>query len=103
MPRGGIGVDYDHLGKEEPRARFLQDKREILINLDHPQVAKTFEETSRRVVEPAFLRLSWEVAICEYAVGLARLRDEAGHYVAVEQPLFDIRETIDSLSRQILG
>lgn len=100
-PRGGIDVDYRNLGQSEHRAKYVPDGRQILLNLDHPQVAAAFSSGGRDVHDEAFTRLTWDIAICEYAVALARMRDDAGHYVAVDEPLFDIRETIDRLTRRI--
>jgi hypothetical protein len=102
-PRGGMSVDYDTLGYEEHRAKYVPDGQIILINLDHPEVHAAFERGGRKTSDESFVRLSWDVAIAEYAVALARMRDNVGHYVEVEEPLFDIRDAIDRLSRRVWG
>ena len=93
-------MDYRRLGEGEHRAKYVPDGREILLNLDHPQVGAAFERGGRDVHDGGFVRLSWDIAISEYAVALARMRDDAGHYIAIEEPLFDVRETVDRLSRR---
>ena len=99
-PRGGFEVRFDRLGHEEQRSRYVADQRRILINLDHPQVAGALTRARDDVKDPEFVRLSWDVAIAEYAAALARIRDEAGHYMAIQDALFDVRESVDRLTRK---
>jgi hypothetical protein len=70
-----------------------------MINLDHPQVTSALARSGSNVEDDSFVQLSWDVAITEYAVALARMRDDAGHYGDVYEPLFDIRDAIDRLTR----
>ena len=100
-PTGGIDVEYVHLGAVEHRARFVQERRVILINLDHPQLAETLKVSGGDIHDERFTSLGWDVAFTEYAVALARLREEAGHYADAEEPLFDVRDTIDRLTRRL--
>ena len=100
-PRGGISVEYENLGSEEHRAKYVPDGRQILINLDHPEISEAFERGGRETTDVSFVRLSWDVAIAEYAVALARMRDDVGHYMEIEEPLFDIRDAIDRLARRV--
>src|SRR5208337_5498246 len=37
-PRGGFGVEYKNLGKDEGRSKYDPNALTILINLDHPVV-----------------------------------------------------------------
>jgi hypothetical protein len=97
--RGGILVAYDNLGPDEHRAKFVRENRTVMINLDHPQVTRALARSGSNVEDDSFVQLSWDVAITEYAVALARMRDDAGHYGDVYEPLFDIRDAIDRLTR----
>ena len=98
---GGVDVEYQTLGLVEHRARFLPEHGMIVINLDHPQLAKSLEESDGGLDGTSFKKLSREVAFTEYAIALARMREEVGHYVDAQEPLFDIRETIDRLNRPL--
>ena len=100
-PRGGFTVEYKELGAEQMRARYLPEQRAIYINLDHPQVASGLVRAERNVTNPEFVRMGWEIAVHEYAIALAYERDRAGHYVALEQAIYDVRERVDSLTRRI--
>ena len=100
-PRGGFTVEYKELGAEQMRARYLPEQRAIYINLDHPQVTSGLVRAERNVTNPEFVRMSWEIAVHEYAIALAYERDRAGHYVALEQAIYDVRERVDSLTRRI--
>ena len=100
-PRGGIAVRFDNPGDDEYRAKYVVAGREIIVNLDHPQIVAALSETSRDISDPRFTKLTWEVAISEYAVALARMREEKGHYIAMKEPLFDVRDTTDRLARKI--
>lgn len=96
-PSGGLRVEHQNLGEEEPRGRYMNDRRTIIINLDHPEVAAAYELGGPE--NPAFVRLAWEVAITEYAVALAQELVE--QYTVPDEALFDIRDTIDRVSRRL--
>jgi len=100
---GGVDVEYQSLGLAEHRARFLPEHGMIVINLDHPQLAKSLVESDVGLDGASFKKLSREVAFTEYAIALARMREEVGHYVDAQEPLFDIRETIDRLNRPLIS
>jgi hypothetical protein len=90
-------VEHQHLGEEAPRGRYVSDRRTIVINLDHPEVAAAYELGGPD--NPAFVRLIWEVATTEYAVALAQELVE--QYLVPDEALYDIRDTIDRVSRRL--
>lgn len=98
-PRGGFSIRYEYAGKGEPRGKYVADRRTIVINLDHPQVAAVYAVGGSN--SDSFLRLAVEVAITEYAISLAQELIE--QYGVVDEALYDIRETIDRVSRRMLG
>jgi hypothetical protein len=95
---GGFDVQYRNSGYDTPRAFYERDSRTIFINLDHPQIVAA--RGSKEIEDPNFRRLSFEVAFTEYAVGFAQEMATAGYYQDFFEPLQDMRERIDSLSRK---
>lgn len=97
-PSGGFSVQFRENGSEAPRAFYERETRTIFINLDHPQVkaAKGDED----VEEPTFKRLSYEIAFTEYAIGFAQENANNNYYSDFYEPLFDMRDRIDSLARK---
>lgn len=97
QPLGGFGVQYEHMGKDADRSKYLRAERCILINLDHPQL-----ETARgggTVESPAFRRLAVEVAFSEYALALAfELAQQEGYFHELTDPIDAIRETLNRIA-----
>jgi hypothetical protein len=98
-PRGGFSVRYENSGNLEPRGKYLADRRTIVINLDHPQVAAAYGLGGSG--SDMFQRLAIEVAISEYSIALAQELVET--YGVVDEALYDIRETIDRVARRMVG
>jgi hypothetical protein len=98
-PRGGFSVRYEHSGSVEQRGKYLADRRTIVINLDHPQVAAA--HACGGSGNDVFQRLTIEVAISEYSIALAQELVE--QYGIVDEALYDIRETIDRVARRMVG
>lgn len=96
-PAGGLHVEHQNLGEEVPRGKYVSDRRTIIINLDHPEVAVAYKLGGPG--DSAFVRLAWEVAITEYAIALAQELVE--QYVGPDEALYDIRDTIDRVSRRL--
>lgn len=95
--RGGFNVDFLEMGEENPRAKYEDTTRTILINLDHPQIAAA--KRNNGIEDPLFRRMSYEVAFSEYAIGLAAEFNNAGWYLDSAEPIVAIRETLNRLSR----
>ncbi len=96
-PSGGLHVEHQNLGEEDSRGRYVSDRRTIIINLDHPEVAAAYKLSGPD--DPAFVRLTWEVAATEYAVALAQELVE--QYLVPDEALYDIRDTINRVSRRL--
>lgn len=95
---GGFAVKFKAMGRESHRAQYVADERTIYINLDHPQVSAAKGTLS--IDDPAFQRLSYEVAFSEYAVALASELYRRDEYLDAGEPIFDIRETLNRLARR---
>lgn len=98
-PSGGLHVEHQNLGQEDRRGKYVPDRRTIIINLEHPQVEAAYKLGGPD--EPAFVRLTWEVVITEYAVALVEELADVGQYQYFNEPFFDIREHVDRVSRQL--
>lgn len=64
---GGFNFDFDNLGKDENRAKYKEEKRQIIINLEHPLIRKYDVLTKQDRKNPKFLRAAYEAAAYEYA------------------------------------
>jgi hypothetical protein len=94
---GGFSVDFRHMGAEEKRAVYKRDERTIYVNLDHPQIASALDIGG--VEDVAFRRLAYEVAFSEYSIALASELAAENYYRDPTDPIFDIRETLNRISR----
>jgi histidine kinase/DNA gyrase B/HSP90-like ATPase len=94
--QGGFQVEYQNSGDDERRGKYISDRRTIIINLDHPQVAAATKAFG--IDDLVFVRLTIEIALAEYAVALAQ--ELVDQYAVADEALFDIRDTIDRVSRK---
>ena len=99
---GLFAIDYRNETPEGHRSRYDRDTRTIVINLDHPQMAGAFATSGRNTEARHFREVSYEVAIVEYAQAIPyeKLRPE-GDYYRTAEALYDVRETINRVSRRI--
>jgi len=96
--RGGFGVEYRHMGAAHWRAEYDRASRSIVINLDFPQLASAVAEDG--IESLTFKRLSNEVAFSEYAIAIAYELVNMQTYQDPSDYLFDVRTTINRLSRK---
>jgi hypothetical protein len=98
-PRGGFNVQFDHMGVESHRAKYMPDERTIYLNLDHPQL--TAAKGTGSAEDPTFRRLAYEVAFTEYAIALAtELAQLDGYFYELTDPIFEIGDTLNRLARK---
>ncbi len=90
--RGGLRVEYRNLGEEEERGRYDAGEKVVLINLDHPMVSVAHD--SLGIDDPAFVRLSYEIAFTTYALGLARELLNNDPELTGDDVLFEVRDTL---------
>lgn len=95
-PRGGFSVDYRNLGAEADRSKYDPVSLSILINLDHPVVSAALG--SAGVEDPAFRRLSYEIAFSEYSIAFGYEKAKADPDMPPEDVLFEVRSTLNRIS-----
>ena len=102
--KGLFSIDYRQEFAENHRSRYERDTRTIVINLDHPQIAGAYNASGRNTEARQFLEISYEVAVVEYAqaIPFEKIDQEGDHYQASEA-LYDVRETINRVTRRFSG
>lgn len=95
-PRGGFSVDYRNLGTEADRSKYDPVSLSILINLDHPVVSAALG--SAGVEDPAFRRLSYEIAFSEYSIAFGYEKARVDPDMPPEDVLFEVRSTLNRIS-----
>lgn len=68
----------------------------ILINLDHPVVAAAIGEGN--VEDPAFRRLSYEIAFSEYAMALGYEMARQDPAIPADDLLYEVRSSLNRIS-----
>ena len=95
-PRGGFGVEYRNLGKDEGRSKYDRNTLTILINLDHPVVVAALGEGN--VQDRSFQRLSYEIAFTEYAMALGYEDCQQDPNIPGDDLLYDLRTHLNRIS-----
>jgi len=70
-PQSGFSVEYEHMGEQEDRAKYIADRGLFMIKIDHPVVNGA--NNSLGVSDIDFIRLSHEIVFSEYALALANM------------------------------
>jgi hypothetical protein len=95
-PKGGFSVDYEHLGPDEARSVYDDAALRIVINLDHPVVAKALATSGPE--DLAFRRLSYEIAFSEYAMALGYEMAGQDPDIPADDLLYEVRSTLNRVS-----
>lgn len=96
-PRGGFGVDYKPLGREEDRAIYDSTSLTILINLDHPVLSAVLKDST--VEDVTFRRLSYEIAFSEYSTALGYEMLKQDPNIPADDILFEVRSTLNRVAK----
>jgi hypothetical protein len=91
-------VEYRHEEEKSRRSHYDSETRTIVINLDHPQVARAAREGGGTEGKQ-FKEMTYEIAFVEYAIALGHERLRRDEFYSGSDALFDIRETINRVSR----
>jgi len=91
-------VEYRHEEENSPRSRYDRDTRTIVINLDHPQIARAARE-SGGIEGKQFKEMTYEIAFVEYAIALGQERLRGDPFYTASDTLYEIRQTINRVSR----
>jgi len=92
-------VDYRHEEEQSPRSHYESESRTIVINLDHPQIARSAREGG--IDGKQFQEMTREIAFVEYAIALGHEKLRRDEFYPGSEALFDIRDTINRVSRAI--
>ena len=91
-------VEYRHEEEQSPRSRYEKEIRTIVINLDHPQIARAAREGGG-IDSKQFQEMAHEVAFVEYAIALGHEKLSQNEFYDCGNALFDIWEAINRVSR----
>ena len=90
------------MGANTYRSHFNRELAQIFINLDHPQIAGALQLGG--IESRGFRDVTYEVAIVEYAQAISFVHlEKLGDLYATSEALFDVKETIERLSRKVAG
>jgi len=92
-------VDYRHEEEQSPRSRYESESRTIVINLDHPQIARSAREGG--IDGKQFQEMTHEIAFVEYAIALGYEKLRRDEFYSSSEMLLDIRDTINRVSQAI--
>lgn len=98
---GGFNIDFQKLGPDSFRAKYEDDTRTIIVNLDHPFLKK-IENMAGDRTSTKYMRPAWEAALFEYAAattiqkGTSNLMDDQ-----LADGVIGMQETVDELLRMM--
>ncbi len=95
-PKGGFSVGYENLGSDEARSVYDDAALRIIINLDHPVVAKALKTGGPE--DLAFRRLSYEIAFSEYSMALGYEMAGQDPDIPADDLLYEVRSTLNRVS-----
>jgi hypothetical protein len=95
-PRGGFRVEYRNLGISGDRSRYESATLSILINLDHVVVKAALADG--KVEDPAFRRLSYEIAFSEYAMALGYEMLQQDPNMLADDVLYEVRFSLNRIA-----
>lgn len=98
-----FSIDYENATEKSSRSRYDAESKTIFINLDHPQVANAFEAGGKRVESRQFREICYEIAAVEYAIVLPHEKAEQSEIYLASDALFDVRDTINRITRRFVG
>ncbi len=95
-PKGGFSVEYDNMGQDEYRSVYDPTKMAIIINLDHATIASAF--AGKGTEDPAFRRLSYEIAFSEYSMALGYEMAQQDPAIPADDLLYEVRSTLNRIA-----
>ena len=97
-----FSIEFERITAEQNRSRYTGDTKTIFINLDHPQIASAFETGGNSTDSREFREVCYEVAAVEYAIALPYEKLEKDELYPAEDALFDVKETIDRVTKRFM-
>jgi hypothetical protein len=99
---GGLRVEYLHLGADEERSHYDPDQSIIIINLDHAMVTAALKLDGNEA-STAFRRLSYEIAMTEYAMVVAKRLYVMDPGLSGDDVLFEVRDALRRVTGRAAG
>jgi hypothetical protein len=99
---GGLRVEYAHLGPDEERSHYDPDQSIIIINLDHSMVAAALKLDGNEA-STTFRRLSYEIAMTEYAMVVAKRLYVMDPGLSGDDVLFEVRDALRRVTGKAAG
>jgi hypothetical protein len=99
---GGLRVEYLHLGSDEERSHYDPDQSIIIINLDHAMVTAALKLDGNEA-STAFRRLSYEIAMTEYAMVVAKRLYVMDPGLSGDDVLFEVRDALRRVTGKAAG
>ncbi len=98
---GGFNISFENLGPDDFRAKYEDDTRTIIVNLDHPFLKK-IEDMAGDRTSTKYMRPAWEAALFEYAAatttqkGASNMMDDS-----LTDGVIEMQNTVDKLLRKM--
>ena len=97
-----FSIEFERVTADQNRSRYAGDTKTIFINLDHPQIASALETGGNSTDSREFREVCYEVAAVEYAIALPYEKLEKDELYPAEDALFDVKETIDRVTKRFM-
>ena len=97
-----FSIDFENATLGKSRSRNETNSKTIWINLDHPQIARTYDSGGRNPDNKEFREICYEVAAVEYAIALPYEQIEKDPNYDAGLALDDVRETINRITRRFI-
>ena len=98
---GGFNISFDHLGSSDYRAKYEDDTRTIIVNLDHPFLKK-IEEMAGDRTSTKYMRPAWEAALFEYAAAITTQKGSSNMLDdSLSDGVIEMQERVDTLLRKM--
>ena len=99
---GGFDFKFDHLGKDDHRAKYDDDSRVITINLDHPFLKRIEEMAGGDQKSSTYMRPAFEAAIFEYAAAVTTQKGNSNMLDdALSDGVIEMQERVDTLLKKL--
>ena len=98
---GGFNISFENLGSFDYRAKYEDDTRTIIVNLDHPFLKK-IEEMAGDRTSTKYMRPAWEAALFEYAAAITTQKGSSNMLDdSLSDGVIEMQERVDTLLRKM--
>ena len=98
---GGFHISFENLGSSDYRAKYEDDTRTIIVNLDHPFLKK-IEEMAGDRTSTKYMRPAWEAALFEYAAAITTQKGSSNMLDdSLSDGVIEMQERVDTLLRKM--